>query len=293
MNEFPVETLTLVRHGFSEANFLQVQHDNNQEALKAGVEGASAAIEGVPPEFHQRHDSNMRLTELGIRQAKAAGEWLRLNHPSFDRFHVSPHNRTLETAHHMKLGGQWRIDDLFRERDWGLLATVTEEGLDPLTAELREAKKKSSWYWRPPEGETLASDVRLRMLAVMEILYREGGRSSNLVAVSHAEFLRVAQFVIEKLTPLQWEEMDNDPRYAMRNCMIFQYTIKDPVTGEREDRYKWRRVICPWDESLSWDNGEWVRFETKKYTDSELVGMYESHDLIFPPISDFPPKSIS
>lgn len=286
MNELPVETITLIRHGFSEANFLQKQHHINQKALEAGVEGANLALQGVPAEFFDRHDSNMRLTKLGVGQAQSAGEWLKKNHPQFDRFYVSPHNRTLETAHYLQLGGEWRVDDRFRERDWGALSSITRDGTDPLTAEMKLAKSKSEWYWRPPEGETLASDVRLRMAAVMETLYRKGGRSRNIVAVSHGEFLRVAQFVIEKLTPLAWEEMNADPAYGVKNCMILQYSIKNPHTGEIEDSYKWRRAVCPWDESKSWDGGEWVKFETKKYSDSGLVDLYESHGTIFPPTTN-------
>lgn len=286
MNGLPVETLTLVRHGFSEANFLQKQHKLNQKAYESGVEGANLAIQGVPAEFFNRHDSNMRLTKLGTQQAEAAGEWLRENHPLFDRFYVSPHNRTLETAHHLQLNGEWRIDDRFRERDWGALSSITKNGTDPLTEEMKRAKEKSEWYWRPPEGETLASDVRLRMAAVMDTLYRKGDRTRNMIAVSHGEFLRVAQFVIEKLTPLAWEEMNADPSYTVRNCMILQYSIKNPHTGEIEDGYKWRRAVCPWDESKSWDGGEWVKLHTQKYSDSELVSLYESHDTIFPPTAN-------
>lgn len=283
MNQLPVETITFVRHGFSEANFLQKQHSINR---KSGLEGANAALQGVPAEFFDRHDSNMRLTRLGVEQAELAGKWLRENHAPFDRFYVSPHNRTLETAHHLKVNGEWRVDDRFRERDWGALSSITPEGHDPLTEEMKEAKSKSEWYWRPPEGETLASDVRLRMIAVMETLYRKGDRSKNLIAVSHGEFLRVAQFVVEKLTPLAWENMNADPAYSIPNCLILQYTTRNPFTGEQEDEYKWRRAVCPWDESRSWDKGEWVRFDSKKYSDSELVSLYESHDPIFPPTTN-------
>lgn len=258
---------TLVRHGYSEANFIQ-KKVRNKDVIE------------IPSEFFDRHDSTMRLTHKGVTQAEAAGDWLQSNHPAFDRFYVSPHSRTLETAHNMHLGGEWRVDDRFRDRDWGKLHSINEDGSSSLTKEMELAQKKSAWYWKPPGGESLSTGVRLRVTDIMATLYRQG-KAENVVGVAHGEFLRVVQFVIEKMTPIQREAINRDPNYAMQNAMILQYSTVNPHTGDVSEHYEWRRAICPWDESLSWDDGEWVHFSSPKYSDDELLSLYESHAPIF------------
>ena len=96
----------------------------------------------------KRHDSNMRLTDLGREQARTVGKWLRevgqsvpllghchvgkpilsciycsaahatQNGPRFDSFYVSEYIRTKETAGEMDLDGAvWQPDIMVRERD--------------------------------------------------------------------------------------------------------------------------------------------------------------------------------
>ena len=259
---------TLVRHGYSEANLVQAKVKKNEPV-------------DIPPEFFDRHDSTMRLTGKGVEQAQAAGEWLKANHTiGFDRFYVSPHSRTLETASHLRLNGDWRVDDRFRERDWGKLHSANADGTSPMTPEMKLAQEKSAWYWKPPSGESLSTGVRLRVTDIMTTLYRQNNVNS-VIGVAHGELLRVAQFVIQKMTPIQWELMDRDPAYKMQNTMIIQYSTVDPNTGFNGKHYEWMRAVCPWDESLSWNGGDWVRFKSPTYKDDELVTLYENHATIF------------
>ena len=82
----------------------------------------------------KRHDSNMRLTDLGREQARLVGGWLRENGPRFDQFYVSEYIRTKETAGEMNLDGAvWQPDIMIRERDQGVQdgGGDVKLGLDP------------------------------------------------------------------------------------------------------------------------------------------------------------------
>jgi broad specificity phosphatase PhoE len=258
------ETFTLVRHGRSEANVIQ------QELKKAGV------VRDIPEGLFDRHDSAMRLAADGVPQAQAAGAWLRAHGPAFDRFYVSPHIRTRETAAHLGLNGAWRVDDRFRERDWGEVQYIDREGHDPLSEASRHWRRLTSFYWAPPGGESQAGNVRLRAESVMNSLYRKDD-IHHVIGVAHGEFMAVARLVIERMTPDLWEQQDADPAYKIRNCMILQYSRIDPNNpdGPLNDHYKWRRAICPWDENKSWDGGEWVRIHSPKFTDADLLASVE------------------
>lgn len=265
---------TLVRHGLSEANRIQ-------KFLKSeDVDGLRDAVDIV--EVLARHDSTARLALRGVEQAEATGEWMRENMNPFDRFYVSPHIRTRETAAHLKLEGQWIVDDRFRERDWGEVANPNEDLTSAMTPLSKRLKKMNEWYWKPQGGESLAEGVRSRMESVMESLYRRGDRNHNVVAVAHGEFIRVAQFVIERMSPDYFNMTDADPRYKVENTMVIEYTRQNPEhPADIRDQYSWRRATCPWDESKSWFNGEWVEFHTKKHSDSDLLDFAETHPRFF------------
>lgn len=265
---------TLVRHGLSEANRIQrFLKDQDAEGLLAAVN-----MEDV----FKRHDSTARLAVAGAEQAKITGEWLRTNLPAFDRFYVSPHARTRETAGHLRLGGQWVIDDRFRERDWGEMANPNEDLTSPLSDLSRRLKEMNAWYWKPQGGESLATGVRSRVEFVMSSLQRRGGRNDNIIAVTHGEFISVTRFVIERMSPDFFNEVEKNPSFKIDNTMVIEYTRKNPWNShEIRDQYHWRRATCPWDSTKSWFNGEWVEFGTKKHSDDDLLTFAESHPRFF------------
>jgi hypothetical protein len=115
----------------------------------------------------------------------------------------------------------------------------------------------------------------------MQSLYRREG-VDNVVAVTHGEFIRVAQFVIERLTPDMFNEMDHDPAFKVENTMVVEYTRRNPNDpSDIRPRFHWRRATCPWDESKSWGNGEWMKFNTPKHSDDDLLTFAESHPRFF------------
>lgn len=266
---------TLVRHGLSEANRIQKFLKKN-DVLGLQASGVDIA------EVVRRHDSTARLAPLGVEQAEATGEWMRKNLNPFDRFYVSPHIRTRETAAHLHLNGEWIVDDRFRERDWGEVANPNEDFTNPISPLSLRLKEMNEWYWKPQGGESLATGVRARVELVMESLNRRGDRNHNVVAVAHGEFIRVAQFVIERMSPDYFNMTDADPSYKVENTMVIEYTRQNPDNpADIRDQYHWRRATCPWDESKSWFNGEWVAFETRKHSDEELLAFAETHPRFF------------
>jgi len=250
------KNLILMRHGQSEANVVQ-----------KGEEGFV-----IPEGFTSRHDSYMRLSKLGVQQAQNAGDWLRANGlADGNRCYVSPHIRTRETAANLDLDSEWIIDDLFRERDWG------EYGASPTREEQAKrfpfsyaVKAQMLWYWKPSGGESLATGVRYRVHAILDDLRLLKGVDSVL-AVTHGEFIRTMQFVLERMTPEEWVKMDSDPAYSVKNCMAVHYSRVNPVTGEEFPTYKFRRLVNTQDELLSPEGGQWKEIHRKKFSNAALM----------------------
>lgn len=287
--------LTLVRHGESEANVAQ-------RLVKAGRE-AELPIEA----YDTRHDSYMRLSPLGVEQAQATGMWLREEafreaeaarqhamrhwrfvkawrlgqfiengapHAGFDRYYVSPHVRTKETAYHLNVSDAWLEDDRLRERDWG--EVVSHRRMDD---ETRRVRSLQEWYWKPQGGESLATGLRYRVESLMNSFYRREG-IENIIMVGHGEVWRVFQFVVERLSPQDFLDLEADSSKKVHNTMVLQYASvnpTDPTDKERHSHFKWRRVICPWDRSLDWDGGEWVSVDVHKRTNADLRAAFERY----------------
>lgn len=261
------KNLIMVRHGQSEANI--IQKDPRYATNR-------------PEGFATRHDSNMRLSPLGVEQAQATGEWLRANNlDTHDGYYVSPHTRAMETAANLRVNGDWVIDDLWRERDWGEYGAAYSEKQQAETYPGSFAMKaQNSWYWKPVGGESLATGVRARFNMALTAMDRLGDAES-VIGVAHGEFMSVARFVLERLTPWEWNEQDKNPAYTIRNGMVLHYSRVNPETGEESHRFKYRRMICPWNNKLSVDNGDWVSLDTHKYGDEELLKFVDNHPRLF------------
>ena len=262
--------LVLVRHGQSEANVIQAARKHDPEAL-------------TPDGFHDRHDWQMRLSARGAAQAEAAGIWLRQEFPEgFDRAYASSLIRTRETASRLGILATWHLDDRWREREWGevgVLNNAERAAQYPLSMQLRE---QSKWYWHPAGGESLATDVRLRFTTILDTLHREMD-GQRVLAVTHGQMIDVARFVLERLLPEEWEAQDHDRQRQIPNCAIVHYSRVNPETQEVGPRMAWRRVICPWDESQSWNGGAWEHFEAKRtFTNAELLEQVEAYPRLLP-----------
>lgn len=250
--------LLFIRHGESEANVLLEQIT----ADPANTERKEAY-----------HDSNIRLTQKGIAQAEAAGKWLRDNgFATFDRYSVSPYARARETAGHLGLEGDWRIDDRIREQNWGEYNLI---GMDDIERDSKRAHtlyNQSYWYWHPRGGESLSSEVRARFTRVLDGLHRDPS-SKRVLLVTHGAYMQMVRLELERMTPDVWE--DTWKQWRIDNCQILHYTRVNPDTGERASKVKWMRSINPSDPARSWHGGAWQEITHKTYTDNELLAMVD------------------
>lgn len=252
------KNLILVRHGRSEGNSV------NSKFRK------SKNNELFTQEFLDRHESEYRLTEQGVRQAKEAGDWLAHHfNETFDRAYVSTHKRALETAVHLGLSEDWMKDFRLRERDGGLFNTISPKERDELFKHEQKHAKEYPFLWRPPQGESIA-DVTLRMKSVIETLYREF-EGKNVIIVNHGHVIRAFRILLERVQ--NYDELcSNQGEYAVHNCSIWHYTRQNPEnqTGRLSSNLNWVRTIDPTTD-YNQHVGEWKTIVRKKYTNEELL----------------------
>jgi broad specificity phosphatase PhoE len=259
--------LVFVRHGQSEANIIQKGREP-QPSLEI--------IQAV----NDRPDWQQRLSSLGIEQAKLAKEFIDRelgSVASFDGRFLSPFLRTRETA--ASLGGdecgEWTVDDRVVERSWGVYGTVAraeQRKQFPLTNKLH---RSTPWYVRFDGGESMP-DVYGRFRDFQGTLHREQSGKRVLV-VSHGDFINVARYGIERMLPEQWEAIDRDPSYTIRNCSITHYSRVNPYdpTDIRE-KLQWRRMIYPDVIDQSPDGGQWVELPGRqRFSGAELRNQAE------------------
>lgn len=259
--------LIFARHGQSEANIVQKRDDH-------GIE------QSIATKIFARPDWQQRLTAQGVEQAKAAREWIEQNLgglASFDALYVSPFYRTRETAAYM--GGPdiegWTIDDRIVERSWGVYGKVPraeQRSQFPLTA---AEKAANPWYIRLDGGESMP-DVYGRFRDFQGTLHREQV-DRRVFVVSHGDFINAARYGIERMTPEEWEELDGNSDYTIRNCTLLHYTRVNPNDPtDIRTKLHWRRYIYPDHPELSPDGGQWVELpERRRYNGSELLAMAE------------------
>ena len=258
----PVD-LVFVRHGQSEANIIQ-------KADKDSI------VHPASDKVNDRPDWKQRLSEKGIEQARTAKEWIDTHLggvASFDGRYVSPFLRTRETAAYvggMKTG-EWTIDDRLVERGWGVYGIVPraeQRAQFPLTSKLHEL---TPWYVRFDGGESMP-DVYGRFRDFQGTLHREQS-DKRVIVVSHGDFINVARYGVERMLPEQWEALDRDPRYVIRNCSVTHYTRVNPNDpSDIRDKIHWRRMVYPDAIHESPDGGEWVELPGRqRFTGAELL----------------------
>ena len=175
----------------------------------------------------QRHDSNMRLTDVGREQARTVGHWLRENAPAFDAFYCSQYVRTKETAAEMNLpNAEWHADLMIRERDQG----VQDGGGDVklgLDSEEEFRMGKSPMYWQPMAGESMA-DVVVRVRHFLETL-SACSAGMSVVVVCHYRTIHAFRILLEEIAQEQYSELLKE---SMPNCCVWWYSRR-AVDGAR------------------------------------------------------------
>lgn len=261
--------LVLVRHGQSEANVVQKRD-------KPGLDPHP-----LQESVYERVDSHQRLTSEGRSQAIAAGEWLMhqgLDPESFDERYVSPYVRTMETAG--LLGGPdtlWLPEVRLIERDWGAYGATPAAQRAERFPDTERARAQSGFFARYDGGESI-SDVVSRFRDFLGTLARDFP-DRRVIAVTHGELMWTARFVIERLLPEEWNELDDDESMRMGNCCVLEYTRVNPLDPDevRSSLSRgWCRIVNT-DRPTSPYGGGWRELHGKQHrSGAELLELADA-----------------
>lgn len=249
--------MVLVRHGESESNY----------ANKADRRGDTRLL---TQEHLARHSSTYRLTDLGIKQAKAAGHWLRENTQGFDYCLTSAFARAQETAAYLNLPrAAWEVDPYLVERDHGELEGLKHgERVERFGANYA-SDILHSFYKRPPNGESRL-DLGLRWDRIMLSLSQRH-EHDRVIIVAHETIIecgliRRLHWTVDEF--FQWKEQ-NDPATKIHNCQIIHFTRRNLVTGQIISHVRWWRTICPWDLTIT--NSDWQPIVPRRFNRRQLL----------------------
>jgi NAD+ kinase len=256
--------LVLVRHGDSEGNAFKRLQKRRGDARR---------FEDV---FTDRHSSSFRLTDLGSRQAREAGAWLRNAFPDgFDRCYTSSYLRAMETAARLELPqAEWFLEPCLRERDWGDLETANESERQELYAASLRMKEITPMYWIPPNGESIIQVAESRVYRMLGTLARECS-DKRVIIVAHGETMWCFRLLLERIPEHRYTELDasTDRDHCIFNCQIIHYTRRDPATGAEDRYYKRMRMIRPKAEEVF--NEDWRPIERRTFKSDELMKLVE------------------
>lgn len=216
------ERLWLVRHGQSQGN---VARDIADEA---GYHEIAIDV----------RDVDVPLSELGHRQARAAGEWF-ASLPADRRPDViltSPYVRAKQTAKAIceagaLAGGPQRpiVDERLREREFGIFDRLTSAGIrERFPEEAGHRAMLGKFYHRPPGGESWA-DVILRLRSMLNTINLHYSDRRVLV-VCHQVVVLCFRYILEEL-----EEADIlriDKQADVLNCGICAYDFEPDPGGQ-------------------------------------------------------------
>ena len=213
--------LWLVRHGQSKGNVARDAAD------EAGLHEIAITV----------RDVDVPLSELGERQAKAAGEWFAAMAKD-QRPEVmlsSPYLRARQTAKIICESGalvsgpsRTIVDERLREREFGIFDRLTAAGIRArFPEEAAHRKMLGKFYHRPPGGESWADVIlRLRsMLNTINLHYCD----RRVVVVCHQVVVLCFRYILEELD--EQEILAIDRQAEMLNCGICAYDFDPDAKG--------------------------------------------------------------
>lgn len=215
------ERLWLVRHGQSQGNV----------ARDAADESGSHEID-----IDQR-DVDVPLSNLGFRQAEAAGEWFTTLAPD-QRPEIilsSPYVRARQTAETICKAGALAhgpthtiIDERLREREFGIFDRLTTLGIrERFPEEAAHRRRLGKFYHRPPGGESWADVIlRLRsMLNTINLHYCD----KRVLVVCHQVVVLCFRYILEELD--EAAILSIDKQAEVLNCGICAYDFEPDAKG--------------------------------------------------------------
>ena len=233
------QTLWIVRHGESAGNV----------ARDAAESGGLAMIDLA------WRDIDVPLSDLGVAQSEALGEWFaRL--PVAEQPEVvlcSPYLRAKETARLVQERGRWpdgvlRIDERLREKEFGILDRLTKLGIHQKHPELNEQRVHvGKFYFRPPGGESWC-DVILRLRSLLEMVTREyAGR--RVLVVAHQVIVNCMRYLVEHMDEQQI--LDIDRQGDVPNCAVTSYRARFAADDAQVLRLDLVNFIAPLHEAAT------------------------------------------
>jgi broad specificity phosphatase PhoE len=215
------ERLWLVRHGQSQGNVAR------DAAHQAGLDIIDLDI----------RDVDVPLSDLGHRQAEAAGHWFAAL-PENERPEVllaSPYTRARQTAEAIcKAGGLCGgakptiIDERLREREFGIFDGLTTRGIRAqYPTEAAHRSKMGKFYHRPPGGESWA-DVILRLRSVLNTINLHYADRRVLV-VCHQVVVLCMRYILEGLS--EGQILAIDKQADILNCGICAFDFEVDEVG--------------------------------------------------------------
>ncbi len=215
------ERLWLVRPGQSQGN---VARDAADEAGLATID-------------IEIRDVDVPLSDLGFRQAEAAGHWF-ASLPERERPEVvlsSPYIRARQTAEAIckagaLAGGPARtiIDERLREREFGVFDGLTAIGIrEKFPEEAAHRKRLGKFYHRAPGGESWA-DVILRLRSMLNTINLHYSDRRVLV-VCHQVVVLCMRYILEELDEAQILSIDRQAEVL--NCGICAYEFEPNANG--------------------------------------------------------------
>lgn len=168
------------------------------------------------------HTAEVPLTEPGIAQAKAAGEWIRsmMRGRPFDRYYTTSYRRGMETAINLGLShAEWLFEWAIRERDWGDMETVRPSERELRWPDFEKRKAASPYHFLPVGGESF-SDAFERIFRFLEYMGRTYPDSS-IICVSHYEIIQCARIVIEHI--YEFDFIEREAELGLHNCDVLVY----------------------------------------------------------------------
>ena len=215
------QRLWLVRHGQSQGNVAR------DAAHEAGLHEIDITV----------RDVDVPLSELGLRQAEAAGRWF-ASLPAGERPEIilsSPYLRARQTAEAIckagaLAGGPARtiVDERLREREFGVFDRLTTLGIrDKYPEEAAHRAKLGKFYHRPPGGESWA-DVILRLRSMLNTINLHHCDRRVLV-VAHQVVVLCMRYILEELDEAGILAIDRQAEIL--NCGICAYDFEEDAKG--------------------------------------------------------------
>lgn len=203
------KSLWLVRHGESIAN----------------VARRKAESEGLLTIDFPGREMDVPLSETGVNQSVALGEWFRVQKDKPTVVVSSPYVRTSETVRIIsetaRLDGvKVFYDERLREREFGIFDRLTWAGsMQKYPEECEKRVQTGKFYYRPPHGESWC-DVAIRVRAAWRDI-REDFQGENVLVVTHEAVMHLLRYVLENLT--EDEILKIDRASDIINCQAVIY----------------------------------------------------------------------